>query len=410
MKKALLLGTLLVSAAGFFTSCDDDRDSNPTLIQPTEMTLNVPAYVNQTVDLQNSSTLKLTWSQPKYTTENAPVNATYEIQFSPTNSFTTSVAQANADESGATVADYDVIPNTFQTCSGEMIASDINLSLLKIFKWAEEEVPASQTLFVRVLGFIKEGTTRLNEVASNSIELKVTPYFRELKDADPIMWYLLGNNIGDGKWTTSNALIGVSTMPMFLIPGYNYDKSTGEGDIQYINWFSTDGFKINPSNLSDWDNGFMSGGEANTAVNRAGGGDAGNIWVDPAGYYKIVINTANNTCDITPLDITPTVYDQICITGSFCNWTDVNMTPANNTGENHVWAYELTVPEGSVEQIKFKIAGSWDVNWGFGSADGEVNVCGAGKGGGKNIGVAEGTWIIMFNDIDGNFSIIKKQQ
>ena len=57
MKKALLLGTLLVSAAGFFTSCEDDRDSNPTLIQPKEMTLNVPAYVNQTVDLQNSSTL-----------------------------------------------------------------------------------------------------------------------------------------------------------------------------------------------------------------------------------------------------------------------------------------------------------------------------------------------------------------
>ena len=175
MKKALLLGTLLVSAAGFFTSCEDDRDSNPTLIQPKEMTLNVPAYVNQTVDLQNSSTLNLTWSQPKYTTDNAPINATYEIQISPTNSFTTSVAQANADESGATIADYDVIPNTFQTCSGEMIASDVNLSLIKIFKWAEGEVPASQTLFVRVLAFIKEGTTRLNEVASNSIELKVAP-------------------------------------------------------------------------------------------------------------------------------------------------------------------------------------------------------------------------------------------
>ena len=318
MKKALLLGTLLVSAAGFFTSCEDDRDSNPTLIQPKEMTLNVPAYVNQTVDLQNSSTLNLTWSQPKYTTDNAPINATYEIQISPTNSFTTSVAQANADESGATIADYDVIPNTFQTCSGEMIASDVNLSLIKIFKWAEGEVPASQTLFVRVLAFIKEGTTRLNEVASNSIELKVAPYFRELKDAEPIMWYLLGNNIGDGAWKTSNDFIGVSTMPMFLIPGYNYDKSTGEGDIQFINWLSTDGFKINPSNLGDWDHGFMSGGSANTAEYRDGGGDKGNIWVDPAGYYKIVINTANNTCDITPLDITPTVYDQICITGSFC--------------------------------------------------------------------------------------------
>ena len=290
MKKTLLLGTMLVGIASLFTACEDDRDSNPTLIQPTSLALNTPAYLNQTVSLENTSTLKLTWSQPKFTEDNAPVNATYEIQISPTNSFNTTVAEALADESGETVADYDVIPNTFQTCSGEMIGTDINTSLLQICKWTADNTPAEQSIFVRVLGYILEGTKKLNEVASNVVELKVKPYYRDLRDADPIMWYLLGNNIGDGSWSTGNDKIGISTMPMFLIPGYKYDKATGEGDIQFINYFNTDGFKINPSNLGDWDNGFMSGGSANTAVFRDGAGDAGNIWVEPAGYYKIVIN------------------------------------------------------------------------------------------------------------------------
>ena len=295
MKKTLLLGTMLVGIASLFTACEDDGDSNPTLIQPTSLALNTPAYLNQTISLENTSTLKLTWSQPKFTEDNAPVNATYEIQISPTNSFNTTVAEALADESGETVADYDVIPNTFQTCSGEMIGTDINTSLLQICKWTADNTPAEQSIFVRVLGYILEGTKKLNEVASNVVELKVKPYYRDLHDADPIMWYLLGNNIGDGSWSTGNDKIGISTMPMFLIPGYNYDKATGEGDIQFINYFNTDGFKINPSNLGDWDNGFMSGGSANTAVFRDGAGDAGNIWVEPAGYYKIVINTKDKT-------------------------------------------------------------------------------------------------------------------
>ena len=152
----------------------------------------------------------------------------------------------------------------------------------------------------------------------------------------------------------------------------------------------------------------MSGGSANTAVYRDGAGDAGNIWCEPEGYYLVTVNTATNECTIVPQEINPAVYDMICITGSFNDWADTDMLSVNKSGENHVWCYTLTVDEGNVEQIKFKIAGSWDINWGYGSADGEVNVCGKGTNGGKNIGVPEGTWVIMFNDITGEFSIIAK--
>ena len=88
MKNKLLLGALLISTASLFTACQDDKDSNPTLIQPTAFTLNVPAYANEVVDLYSTEFLQLTWSQPRYTSDNAPVNITYEIQISPWGTFT----------------------------------------------------------------------------------------------------------------------------------------------------------------------------------------------------------------------------------------------------------------------------------------------------------------------------------
>ena len=38
---------------GIFTACDDDRDSNPTLISPTEFVLNTPAISGTVIDLAN---------------------------------------------------------------------------------------------------------------------------------------------------------------------------------------------------------------------------------------------------------------------------------------------------------------------------------------------------------------------
>lgn len=96
MKNKYIIGALLVGIISLFASCSDDNDSNPTLIQPKEFVLNTPAYANATIDLEHSTGLGLTWSQPKYTADNAPINATYEVQVSPTNSFTVSTDEAAA--------------------------------------------------------------------------------------------------------------------------------------------------------------------------------------------------------------------------------------------------------------------------------------------------------------------------
>ena len=397
MKNIFKSSLLLLCSICLFAACADDNDSNPTLVVPSTFQLNMPAYATETIDLASTSGLAFTWSQPDY--GGFPVAAQYQMQVSLNNSFTTSVAEADADESGATIADYVALDQIYNGCTGSVDAAQLAKGLEQIAHWEENEVPTTQAIYARLAADYANSV-----VYSNVVTLNVNPYYVELKDAAPIMWYLVGGNILDGAWSNNP---GVSSLPMFVQSDFAYDKATGAGEITYLNYFSTDGWKIQPQDFN-WDLGFMSSGEANKAVFRNKQDDKGNIWVDPAGYYLVTVNTANNTCSIVQQDIAPKVYDQICMAGSFNGWADADMTPANKEGENHVWAYVLEVPEGETVQMKFKIAGSWDANWGYGSEDGEVNVCGKGTNGGKNIGVAEGTWVIVFNDITGEFSIIKK--
>lgn len=422
MKNKYIIGALLVGIISLFASCSDDNDSNPTLIQPKDFALNTPAYANATIDLEHSTELGLTWSQPKYTADNAPINATYEVQVSPTNSFTVSTDEAAADESGEKVPDYAVLSNTTQKCNISASAEEMDKALVKILKWTEGNVPAEQEMYVRVNAYILEGTNHLNPIASNSVKLNVKPYYIELKDAVPTMWYLVGNMFG-AKWANDKN-IGVDALPMFLKPNFSYDKKTGAGEIEYTNYFLTGdyndkaecdgaGFKILPSDFN-WDysmNAILNNeisAKKGTIENRNGGADGGHIVASEAGYYTITINTANNTAKMEKYEGNVTNYGTIQIAGSFNEWADTPMLPYNTEGvENHAWYYVMEVPAGETAQFKFKIAGSWDTSWGYGKADGDINMFGKCEAGGKNLGLAEGKYVISFNDITGAFSIVK---
>lgn len=419
MKNKYIIGALLVGIISLFASCSDDNDSNPTLIQPKEFVLNTPAYANATIDLEKSTGLELTWSQPKYTADNAPINATYEVQVSPTNSFTVSTDEAAADESGEKVPDYAVLSNTTQKCNISASAEEMDKALVKILKWTEGNVPADQEMYVRVNAYILEGTSRLNPVASNSVKLNVKPYYIELKDAVPTMWYLVGNMFG-AKWANDKN-IGVDALPMFLKPNFSYDKKTGAGEIEYTNFFLTDefdekaesavaGFKILPSNF-EWDYSMDGGGKLkdNIAYRGSTNSDGGHILAGADGYYTITLNTANNTATMVKYEGNVTNYGTIQIATSLDDFaSDTPMLPYNTEGvENHAWYYVMEVPAGQTVSFKFKIAGSWDTNWGYGAADGAVNMYGKCEANGHNIGLAEGKYVISFNDITGAFSIVK---
>ena len=418
MKNKYIIGAMLVGIISLFASCSDDNDSNPTLIQPTEFKLNTPEYVNSTIDLEHSTGLGLTWSQPKYTADNAPINVTYEVQVSPTNTFTVSTDEAAADESGEKVPDYAVLSHTTQLCKTSASAEEIDKALVKILKWTEDNVPAEQEMYVRVNAYILEGTSHLNPIASNSVKLNVKPYYIELKDAVPTMWYLVGNMFG-GKWAGDKS-IGVDALPMFLKPNFAYDKKTGAGEIEYTNYFLTDefndkaesavaGFKILPSSFN-WDYSMDGGGKLkdNIAYRGSTNSDGGHILAGADGYYTITLNTANNTATMVKYEGNVTNYGTIQIAGSFNEWADTPMLPYNTEGvENHAWYYVMEVPAGDPIQFKFKIAGSWDTSWGYGAEDGAINMYGKCDAGGKNIGLAEGKYVISFNDITGAFSIVK---
>ena len=423
MKNKYIIGALLIGIISLFASCSDDNDSNPTLIQPKEFTLNTPAYANATIDLEHSTELGLTWSQPKYTADNAPINATYEVQVSPTNSFTVSTDEAAADESGEKVPDYAVLSNTTQKCNISASAEEMDKALVKILKWTEGNVPAEQEMYVRVNAYILEGTNHLNPIASNSVKLNVKPYYIELKDAVPTMWYLVGNMFG-AKWANDKN-IGVDALPMFLKPNFSYDKKTGAGEIEYTNYFLTGdyndkaecdgaGFKILPSDFN-WDysmNAILNNeisAKKGTIENRNGGADGGHIVASEAGYYTITINTADNTAKMEKYEGNVTNYGTIQIATSLDDFaSDTPMLPYNTEGvENHAWYYVMEVPAGQTVSFKFKIAGSWDTNWGYGAADGAINMYGKCEANGHNIGLAEGKYVISFNDITGAFSIVK---
>ena len=419
MKNKYMMGALLFGIISLFASCSDDNDSNPTLIQPTEFKLNTPEYANGFIDLEKSKELNFTWSQPKYTADNAPLNVTYEIQVSPKNSFTVSTDEAANDESGEKVADYDILSPTTQYCNATISAEEIDKSLVRVLKFKENEVPAELEVGIRINAYIVEGNKRLNPVISNVVTLKAKPYYIELKDATPIMWYLVGNMFG-GKWGDKKESIGDQSLPMFLKPNFRYDKKTGTGEIEYTNYFTTgtykengdvdgSGFKIQ----SDFDWVHSMNAQANTAgtiVYRATEGESGHCVAPTNGYYTITLNTAKNTATMVKYEGDVTDYGTIQIAGTFNDWADTPMLPYNTEGvENHAWYYVMDVPAGETVEFKFKIADgeAWGKSWGYGATNGAINMYGKCESGGNNIGLEAGKYVISFNDITGSFSIVK---
>ena len=419
MKNKYMIGALLFGIISLFASCSDDNDSNPTLIQPTEFKLNTPEYANGLIDLEKSKELNFTWSQPKYTADNAPLNVTYEIQVSPKNSFTVSTDEAANDESGEKVADYDILSPTTQYCNATISAEEIDKSLVRVLKFKENEVPAELEVGIRINAYIVEGNKRLNPITSNTVTFKAKPYFVELKDATPIMWYLVGNMFGS-KWGDKKESIGDQSLPMFMKPNFRYDKKTGTGEIEYTNYFTTgsrkdngdvdgSGFKIQSD--FDWEHSMNAlANNPGTIVYRATEGESGHCVAPTNDYYTITLNTANNTATMVKYEGDVTDYGTIQIAGTFNDWADTPMLPYNTEGvENHAWYYVMEVPTGETVSFKFKIAdgNAWGKSWGYGATNGAINMYGKCESGGNNIGLAEGKYVISFNDITGSFSIVK---
>jgi hypothetical protein len=257
----------------------------------------------------------------------------------------------------------------------------------------ESEIPEQQEVYARV----KANTPGAKEVVSNVVKFLVSPYYIELKPADPVLWYMVGNCIGSSDWNVNDG-VGVGLIPLLPEPGADFDKD-GNGSLVYAGYFPEGGqFKFirDPGSWNTQMN--FENIDENTAGVTDEDGDNHNIGIPEDGYYKITMNTVKNTISIVKLDGTYTEHTTITMPGGYNDWNAAEGNPMTAMGkrentQTHDWYLDVTYSENT--ELKFA-NGSWDVNWG--ATDFPLGI---GTNGGPNIPVKAGTYRVYFNDILG---------
>ena len=403
MKKIYNLSMLLLAGAFALTSCSDDNESNPTLAQPTEFVLNQPAF-NGPVDLLNSTAVALSWSQPRaYNDFDAPVVPTYTVQISPTASFNKEF-DANAEDN--TGADFISLDETYSSGKNvEIVTETLDRALMQLMAWEEQTVPATLPLAVRVKSAVRDASFKeYGVIYSNVITLNTVPYYIELKSAEPEIWWLIGGDICDGSWGGD---YGKCVIPMQTINGAEYDKKTGQGEIQWIGYLGGNGFKLRGSMDDNWATQWGQGDAFGEYKKNDGG--SGNITVPEPGLYTVSLNTATDALSVEKYEGSAPLFSGMAISGSFNDWGDTEMSPCHTYAgaENHDWYIVYDLAAG--DEIKIKQTGSWDFNKGGSFANTGDNLYVYGVDGGSNIVMPEsGKYLILFNDITGYIRFMKQ--
>lgn len=416
MKNIFKTGLLVLCGACFLVACDDDNDSNPVLQSPKTFTLNTPAYSQANIDLATSDSLQFTWSQPDY--GGFPAACEYQLQVSPNGSFTKEFNDSTEDNTVNEGADYFTLSSYYTSCKGAVPASELATALQKLCNWEEGQTFDEKTLTVRATSYIagNNTTTKTPTIYSNTVTVNVTPYYVELKNADPEIWYLIGGCIGDGSWGTD---IGTQVIPLMPIEGETYDAKTGRGKISWTGYLTSAGFKLRKS-LANWDVQIGQGDEYGQFKVNDGG--SGNITVPEDGIYTVTLDTKQYAADetagnattsaltIVAYEGTPSVYTAMAMPGNENGWDAAggNVMSASNTAtgnvdNNHDWYATVTYAADAPSDggVKFAANGGWDFNWGAAAFP-----YGTGVNGGANIMFKAGTYKVVFNDITGQYYFI----
>ena len=340
--------------------------------------------------------MNLTWSQPTFTDFGAPVIPTYTVQLSPTGSFNKQFDASLEDNSGA---DFVSLAETYSAGSADINTATINRALNELMGWSEADVPAVLPLSVRVKAAVQDASfNEYGVIYSNIIALNTVPSYVELKPAEPIIWYMVGNCIGSASWSNDASGVGKGLVPMFLVANESYDIKTGAGLTTFTGYFPAGGqFKF-VKVPGSWDEQLNYTNVKSGSVATDEDGDNHNLGIPEDGYYTIQIDSKDNSITVVKYEGDVKVYDKLCIAGSFNEWSDSDMTPVFTLdgAENHIWSYEVN----GGDKLKVKIPGSWDTNWGY-----KTGLAGSGDGDG-NLVVPDGKYLLLFNDITGDYMLI----
>lgn len=263
MKKYSIMALLLAGMLSF-SACEADRDDNPVLQEPTTFVLNTPAYANTTYDLDNSSSVELTCSQPDFG-YTAPV--TYSVQVSLSQDF----------------ADYTQLDTKYTTAKMNVDANEIAVALTN-FKVAEglleDAFPVTETVYVRLVAEVSSATEVVASITSNVITLNSVKTSFALPPVKlPTVLYMIGG-FNDWKWESAPEMIQVNGAEgVFWRLVYIPEKS---------------GVKFNT--VTSWDGGEF-GYAGSTPVDSYEAGlydDGGNIGVTKGGWYLVVATAVVN--------------------------------------------------------------------------------------------------------------------
>ena len=219
-----------------FTSCDEDRDSNPTLDLShlaEGFVLNTPALAeNNTYDLKSAKNLVLTCSQPNY--GDAPYAVKYYAQVS--------IDPAFAND--PTTTHTELATYAENASNLEFNASEANDAIVSLFQAANPDtsVPEEMPIYVRLRGVIS-GTLNqtLGETYSNVITLpsvKATYEAPDAKFTDNL--FLIGSSI-QTPWKSWKAIPKVYGLEgnyygvIYLPAGGEFKWGTENNDYRGIN-------------------------------------------------------------------------------------------------------------------------------------------------------------------------------
>ena len=402
----LLCGTLA------FTACDDDNESNPTLVQPTEFSLFQPAVGKANVDLEKSHTVQLSWTIPTFTDFGAPVVPTYIVQVSPSGNFTKEFDREAKDNTGA---DFITLEQTFNSSTADVNTEGLDQALQLLLGWQDyADVPATLPITIRAIASVRDASFRdyFPITSSNTVVLNTVPYF--IISVDPIVWYMVGNNIGSASWSNAADGVGKGLIPLLPSGDEEYDKATGTGLISYTGFMSAGTqfkFILKPG---DWGSGdtsvkprmqlhYQDVKDPDAALISDEDGDNHNIGIKKDGYYTISINTKSLEVTVAEFEGSPKTFGSMFMRGTFNEWNadEAGQMTACETlsGENHVWMAQFNPADDG--EVKFAADGEWNDNWGA-----EAFSYGTGTNGGPNIPFTAGSYTVFLNDITGQYYFI----
>ena len=282
--KFMLLPALVLPL--LFTSCDDDRDSNPTLDLShvaDGFVLNTPALAeNNTYDLKSAKSLKLTCSQPNY--GGIPYVVRYYVQVSIDPKFISDPTATHTE-----------LATSYKTAEMEVNASEVNDAVVALFQAANPDtsVPDEMPIYIRLRAVIDiTADSNLGETYSNVITLpsvKATYEAPDAKFTDNL--FLIGDGI-QTSWESWKAIPQVYGLTgnyygvIYMQAGGEFEWGTENNDYRGYNRLK----EIND--------------EAGAGITE---GDEHKIKVANAGWYTLYFK-GKITEDKKNIDWTLTVY------------------------------------------------------------------------------------------------------